>query len=261
MQQSLQHLAGGEGGHVVRFELHARAEHVANERFAVLFGEHTSTVEDVDQRGLGVIGRLITRDHVARQPDHPHVQSGAPGDLRIDDRECDRDAGALGEHDVQVEVARVVVMIRVAAEPEFRIEQLVERLHGTERGSRTVGVALEAARERLRHVVEAPIEGVDVDIDILGAGRNQCGARERNGVSGTGGRLLEAGERVLEGAHCGGWSRAGVKPSKRRIFNAVTVSNSRTPMSFTVGTSCEYVSTGISSMPSTPAMRRDRTSG
>ena len=49
-------------------------------------------------------------------------------DLHVDDRQRDRNAGAAIEHFVQAAVARILVLIAVADEPQLVEEVGVERL-------------------------------------------------------------------------------------------------------------------------------------
>src|SRR5882672_9386339 len=55
-------------------------------------------------------------DEVARQPDAVDLHAHAPPDLDRQHRECDRNAEPAIEHVVEAGVARIVVLLVVAAE-------------------------------------------------------------------------------------------------------------------------------------------------
>ena len=64
---------------------------------------------------------------MAGEVDPFEPQAGAAPDLEVDHREADRNAEPAIEHLVQEAVARIVVVIAVAAEAELLVEVGVER--------------------------------------------------------------------------------------------------------------------------------------
>ena len=81
------------------------------------------------------------------------TQPGAAADLEVDDGEADRNAEPPVEHLVQEAVARIVVVLAVAAEAELLVEIRVER--GDQDGRRRAVVPLQPPGGRFAHALEA----------------------------------------------------------------------------------------------------------
>src|SRR4029453_17414837 len=77
---------------------------------------------------------LHANHEVPGQPDALHLEPRAAADLYVDEREGDRNPGTAVDHLVQVAVARVVVLLAVAAEAELLEQVVVERHNGALRG-------------------------------------------------------------------------------------------------------------------------------
>ena len=78
----------------------------------------------------GAIGVRAPQQEVAGEVHARDSQPGAARDLEVHHREADGDAGAAVEDLVQEAVARIVVVLPVAAKPELVVEVLVERAQG-----------------------------------------------------------------------------------------------------------------------------------
>ena len=121
---------------------------------------------------------------------HPfEPQPGAAPDFEVDDGEADRDAEPAIEHFVEEAVARVVVMIAVAAEPELLVKVGVERRE-PDRGRRAF-VALEPSGGRFPHALEAQQIRGGVERGILDSGNGQ--RRRRQGFP----RLVQRAQQVV----------------------------------------------------------------
>ena len=100
--------------------LGANAQFARVERAALVEGvEHEQTVVDrqADQE--------MTREGHALQR-----QADAAGEIKFQDRECDRVAGAALDHFVEVAVARVVVVLLVAGIALFLEQQAMQGAQG-----------------------------------------------------------------------------------------------------------------------------------
>src|SRR3546814_382641 len=113
-------------------------------------------------------------------------------------------------------------MLRVAAESELAVEQLV---HGHDRAARVVSDVgpRELLLQRLRDVLQPPLMRVDVEVVVLGLCGDEGGPREGDLLCGAGGDQAERVEGFGERhgpCQRRGRVRSGVKPSKRTIFSA-----------------------------------------
>ena len=163
---------------------------------------------------------------------------------------------SLGQDVAQVQIARILVVVDVAAEAEFPEQQLVGGLH-RRACQRLAGAASDLLDQRVRHVLEASLVGVDVDVRILGLRDQERRAGHGHLVRRPGDHGAELLQDVLVGGHRGGRERAGLKPSNRMIFTAVTESSSSTPTIFTSGYATKYANTGTHSIATAPLKRFD----
>ena len=118
-------------------------------------------MEGVDEEGAG--GHLHAHDEVPRQPHALDLEPGPARDLHVDGRQRDRDAGLPVEDVAEVAVARVVVLLGVAAEA-LLLEQVAVEGHDRPLRARLL---LEAAAQGDAHLVEADEVGPHVEALVL----------------------------------------------------------------------------------------------
>jgi hypothetical protein len=126
---------------------------------------------------------------VRRQADALDGQAHAPSDLHRDHRERDRDSESPNQHVVEKAVARVVVLLAVAAEAlllEEEAPQAVQRAPPPER----------ARAGALGEVVEPGEPGPRVEVGILDAGDREPGPTEVDLPVGPPQKVAELGEGI-----------------------------------------------------------------
>ncbi len=101
-------------------------------------------------------------------------QADAPADLHVDDGERDRDAGLAVDHVVEIAVARVIVVARIAHEAEIAEQELVQRDHLLLGAAAVLHARAQADRQafNLREVA------LDVEPGISVLGDEEADARE-----------------------------------------------------------------------------------
>ena len=107
------------------------------------------------------------RDALERQAD-------APTDLHVENRKGDRDAGLALDHLVEVAVARVVILVGIAAVAEIVEQELVQR-HDTLLGGRALRHARAQAHGEALDLAEVALD-VEARISVLRD--HQAGARK-----------------------------------------------------------------------------------
>ena len=98
---------------------------------AALRGQDDAAVERVEQHLLAVHARA--RDEVAGQPDTHHLESEPPSHLDEDERQRDGNAEPPIEDVVEIAIARIGVVLRVAGEPLFLEEAFAQPVELSER--------------------------------------------------------------------------------------------------------------------------------
>ena len=145
---------------------------VLTQQFAAVgFRQQRAAMEGIDdervaaQRCAGMrSGHRRAQQKVPGEIDPGDAQPGAAGDLEVDDREADRDAGAARQHFVEEAVARIVVALAVAGEAELVVEELVEGAKGV---FRRLAARPQARRCRIAHLVEQREVGRRIEPGIL----------------------------------------------------------------------------------------------
>src|SRR5206468_11391671 len=111
-------LAGGRGeqraivGRLV-------AEVLAKELPAIDLGEQRAAVEGIDDQVVDALLANRANEEMAGKVDPLEPDTGSAPDLDVDDGEADWNPGTAVEHFVQEAVARVVVVVAVAAESQL----------------------------------------------------------------------------------------------------------------------------------------------
>ena len=159
--------------------------------------EHLAAGERVDKHSLATIPRtaldaIEADDEVAWKPDPPRVQPQRPGELDVDERERDRQAGSPREHVGQQAVAGIIVVLGVPVEAQDVAkkrghgEGLIERRalgeSGRQEGCREIVRLLD---QRRRHAVRVDVTGKQRD--RVGNG-HFVGALQQRGERGRRGR-------------------------------------------------------------------------
>ncbi len=109
---------------------------------------------------------------------HPfELHAGAPADLEIHDRQADRNSDPAVEHFVEEAVARIVVVLAVAAEAELFVEIRIQR--GDRRARVDPLLPVKPSGRRFTHPFEPLQVRRTVQRGILDAGNRQRRGRER----------------------------------------------------------------------------------
>src|SRR5262249_32099134 len=115
----------------VRMKRHLAAVHFLDQLAAFLFGQQPSAIERVDQNLVFVVREFD--DEVSGQSYSEDLQPDPPGNLQIKDRERYRDSRSAVDHVIEEAVARVEIVLGIAAEPQFAKEQVAEAHYSRER--------------------------------------------------------------------------------------------------------------------------------
>jgi hypothetical protein len=119
------HLARARGCQPLGREASRLAQRPLEQCFTVLHLEQGAVERIDDERGLS----RGAQQEVPREGNALELETDARGDLAVDDRERDRDSGAALENDVEKAVARVVVLLLIAAEAGFAAQERDEPRH------------------------------------------------------------------------------------------------------------------------------------